>query len=60
MGLCDILQKAALKAIPLEQQRLQAAEHCGDILECPEYTQLAIELVSWFEKTKERLIEEGG
>ena len=60
MGLCDILQKAALKAIPLEQQRLQAAKHCEDILKCPEYTQLATEIVSWFKKTEERLIKAGG
>ena len=64
MGLCDILQEAALEMIPLEQQRLQAAEHCEDILKCPEYEQLSTEIASWLEKTEERLeerlIEEGG
>ena len=60
MGLCDILQKAALEAIPLEQQRLQAAEHCEDILKCPEYDDFLNKLSDWHKTNKERLIEEGG
>ena len=57
-GLCDILHDAAEEAIPLERERLRLAGQCKeDILKCPGYEDVSLQILDWFRETKKILIE---